>query len=107
MMWEWQMFDMDGWVVPKNTPHLETVKEFVRFATATQQLANQTKYISYGPARASSAPLVGKHLELGIDMAPHMPTDPRNSEKTLLFNFEWWADHQDDLRGRFDSWLKG
>ena len=27
--------------------------EFLRFATDTQRLADQAKYISYGPARAS------------------------------------------------------
>ena len=75
------------------------------FATDTQRLADQAKYISYGPAAQSSAPLVGKHADLGIDMAPHMPTDPNNAKHTLLFNYEWWADHRDDLDERFQAWL--
>jgi putative spermidine/putrescine transport system substrate-binding protein len=55
----------------------------VKFATDTQRLADQAKYISYGPARKSSAPLVGKHADLGIDMAPHMPTDPEQRQEHL------------------------
>jgi len=106
MMWDWQVFDLDGWVVPKGTDNLGQVKDYLRFATDTQRLAGQAKYISYGPARASSAPLVGQHAELGIDMAPHMPTDPRNAENVLLFNYEWWAEHQDDLGARFAAWLQ-
>ncbi len=105
MMWDWQVFDLDGWVVPRGTGNLEAVKEYLHYATDTQRLADQAKYISYGPARASSAPLVGQHAELGIDMAPHMPTDPGNAENVLLFNYEWWAAHQDDLGARFEAWL--
>jgi len=105
MLWDWQVFDLDGWIIPKGTKNLAAVKKFVRYATDTQRLADQAKYISYGPARASSAPLVGKHASLGIDMAPHMPTDPKNSKTTLLYNYEFWADHQDDFTERFEAWL--
>jgi len=106
MMWDWQVFDLDGWVVPRGAPNLEAVKDYLYFATDTQRLADQAKYISYGPARASSAPLVGEHAELGIDMGPHMPTDPANSRNVLLFNYDWWAEHQDDLGARFERWLE-
>jgi putative spermidine/putrescine transport system substrate-binding protein len=105
MLWDWQVFDLDGWVVPKGTKNKAEVMKFLRFATDTQRLADQAKFISYGPTRASSAPLVGKHATLGIDMAPHMPTDPNNAKTTLLFNFEFWADHRDDLDAKFNAWL--
>ena len=105
MMWDWQVYDLDGWVIPKGAPNLAEVLKYVRFATDTQRLADQAKYISYGPARKSSAPLVGKHAELGIDMAPHMPTAPANAKNTLLFNYEFWADNKDDLTERFNAWL--
>ena len=105
MMWDWQVFDLDGWIVPKGAPHKEQVMEYLKFATDTQRLADQAKFISYGPARASSAPLVGQHADLGIDMAPHMPTNPENAKNTLLYNYEWWADNRDDLDERFQAWL--
>ena len=107
MMWDAQVFDLDGWIVPAGLPEdrLKRVMHYLNFATDTQRLADQAKYISYGPARASSAPLVGKHADLGIEMAPHMPTDPKNSKNTFLFNYEWWADYRDDLDAKFQSWL--
>ena len=105
MMWDWQVFDLDGWVVPKGSPHKKLVMDYLRFATDTQRLADQAKYISYGPARASSAPLVGKHATLGIEMAPHMPTNPANAKHTLLYNYNFWADHADDLNQKFAAWL--
>ncbi len=107
MAWTWQMFDLDGWVIPDGLPEdrLNRVLHFVKFATDTQRLADQAKYISYGPARQSSAPLVGQHAELGIDMAPHMPTDPNNAEDTFVNNYGWWADYRDDLDAKFQAWL--
>jgi putative spermidine/putrescine transport system substrate-binding protein len=107
MLWDAQVFDLDGWIIPAGLPEdrLARVKDFVKFATDTQRLADQAKYISYGPARKSSAPLVGKHEDLGIDMAPHMPTDPNNSKNTFLYNYTWWADYRDDLDAKFQAWL--
>ncbi len=105
MMWDWQLFALDGWVVPVGAPNMDAVMEYLKFATDTQRLADQAKYISYGPARASSAPLVGKHAELGIEMGPHMPTSPANAKHTILKDVVWWADHVDELRERFESWV--
>ncbi|XYK78511.1 MAG: extracellular solute-binding protein [Labrenzia sp.] len=107
MLWDAQVFDLDGWIIPTglSEERLARVKDFVKFATDTQRLADQAKYISYGPARKSSAPLVGQHASLGIDMAPHMPTDPENAKNTFLYNYEWWADYRDDLDAKFQAWL--
>jgi len=107
MLWDAQVFDLDGWIIPADLPEerLNRALHYVKFATDTQRLADQAKYISYGPARASSAPLVGQHAELGIDMAPHMPTDPDNAQNTFLYNYEWWADNRDDLDAKFQAWL--
>ncbi len=107
MLWDYQVFDLDGWVIPTglSEERLARAKDFIYFATDTQRLADQAAYISYGPARLSSAPLVGKHAELGIDMGPHMPTDPENAKHTILYNYEWWADNRDDVDAKFAAWL--
>ena len=107
MLWDYQVLDIDGWVIPAGLPEdrLARVEDFLFFATDTQRLADQGAYISYGPARASSAPLVGTHAELGVDMGPHMPTAPENMENVFVFNFEFWADYRDDIDAKFQSWL--
>ena len=101
MMWDAQVFDLDGWIIPAGLPDdkLARVKDFLKFATDTQRLADQAKYISYGPARASSAPKVPE------DMKQHMPTDPANSANTFLYNYTFWADYRDDIDAKFQAWL--
>ena len=107
MLWDMQSFDIDGWIIPAGLPEdrLARALDFLRFATDTQRLADQAAFISYGPARVSSAPLVGKHAELGIEMAPHMPTDPANASNVLIYDYEWWADNRDDIDAKFQAWL--
>ncbi|WP_120499783.1 extracellular solute-binding protein [Roseovarius sp. EL26] len=107
MLWDAQVFDLDGWIIPAGLSDERKARalDYIMFATDTQRLADQAKWISYGPARKSSAPLVGKHADLGIDMAPHMPTDPNNAANTFLYNYEFWADYRDDIEAKFQAWL--
>jgi len=105
MIWDGQVMDLDGWIIPAGlSPERQArALDYILFATDTQRLADQAKYISYGPARASSAPLVGKHADLGIDMAPHMPTAPENLSRAFLMNYDFWADYRDDLDAKFQA----
>ena len=107
MLWDAEMLDFDGWVVPDglSEERLARVMDFLKFATDTQRLADQAKYIAYGPARASSAPLVSTHAELGIEMAEHMPTDPANATNVFVTNYGFWSDYRDDLDSKFQAWL--
>ncbi|MEX1058800.1 MAG: extracellular solute-binding protein, partial [Natronospirillum sp.] len=104
IIWDGQIVEWDGWVVPAGN-NLDTVMEYLYWATDTQRLADQAKYISYGPARASSAPLVDKHADLGIDMNAHMPTNPANYGSPILLNNDFWTDYGDELRERFSNWM--
>jgi putative spermidine/putrescine transport system substrate-binding protein len=106
MVWDGQIYDLDLWVIPKGSKNKEAAMDFVKFSTATEQLAAQASWISYGPARASSVPLIGTyHDNPAIKMAEHMPTAPGNFKNALQNDFEFWADNQDELNERFNSWL--
>ncbi|MBB4264741.1 polyamine ABC transporter substrate-binding protein [Roseospira visakhapatnamensis] len=105
IVWDGQVWDMDLFVIPKGAPNKTLAWEFIKFATATEQLARQAEWISYGPARASSVPLIGTHAEAGIEMGPHMPTAPENFQNALQNDFLWWADHADEMNERFNAWL--
>ncbi len=106
IVWDSQIYDLDLWVIPKNAPNKEAAMDFVAFSTATEQLAAQASYISYGPARKSSAPLVGSfHNKPDLAMGPQMPTAPENFTTAIQNDFEFWADNADELNERFNTWL--
>lgn len=105
ILWDRQVFDFDGWIIPKGAPNRLAAEKFVRFATDTQRLADQAQYIPYGPARRSSSALIGRSAQFGVDMKPFLPTTPENAKTTLLYNYDWWASHRDRLDQRFKVWL--
>ena len=104
-LWDGQIWDMDLWVVPKGSPNKTLAMDFVRFATATEQLAAQASYIAYGPARKSSQPLVGTYFDADIDMKPYMPTAPQNFQNALQSSSEFWMANQESLNTRFNAWI--
>ena len=69
-------------------------------------MAAVSKYISYGPVRRSGTPLVGTHVETGVQMAPHMPTTPANLTRALHHDWRWWSDRGDEMTERFAAWLR-
>ena len=107
VIWDGQYLEINAFVVPKDAPNPEAALEYVKFATGTQPLADQAKYIAYGPARKSSAPLVGMYQDGTTEMGPHMPTLPENLASAVVDDPEFWADHDAELTERFNSWLAG
>ena len=105
IVWDGQILDYDMFVVPKGAPNKENAMKFIAFATDTQRLADQAKWISYGPARLSSNALVGLYQDGKTEMAPHMPTSPDALKNALKNDFEFWADHDTELNERFNAWL--
>lgn len=105
IIWDGQLLELDVLAVVKGTKKLNEAMQFVAFATDTQRLADQAKWIAYGPARKSSLPLVGKHAEKDVDMKPNMPNAPENSKNAIQIDFLWWADHQEELNQRWAAWL--
>ena len=105
IVWDGQIYETGTWGIPKGTPRLEAVLDFIRFATGTRPLAEQARYIAYGPARRSSMKLVSVHAATGVDMRPHLPTSPANFRTPIRKDTEWYASLYDRIKERFDAWL--
>ncbi len=105
IIWDGQYMDLDMFAIPKGSPNPEAAMEYLKFATDTQRLADQAKYIAYGPARKSSAALVGTYKDGTTEMAPHMPTNPDHMTSAVMDDPEFWADHDTELTERFNAWL--
>ncbi len=105
IVWDGQLMGIGQFVVVSGTPRLEEAMEYLAFVTSAKSMAEIGRRISYSPARRSGMPLVSTHIEKGIDMEPHMPGSPVNAAQALRFDWEWWADHQDEMNERFSAWL--
>ena len=105
IIWDNQVYNMDYYVIPKGTKNLKAAMDFLKYASSTQALADQSKWISYGPARKSSTPLITTYYGTSIPMKPHMPTYPANFKTALMTSNEWWADNQDTMIKRYNAWM--
>lgn len=107
LLWDHQIYSLNYWAVPKGARNAGPAKQFIAFATSTGPLADQTRWLPYGPARISAVRIAGKHAEINLDMKPYLPTHQPNLQDALAFDGVWWAGQEKALKDRFEAWLAG
>ncbi|MBB1490647.1 MULTISPECIES: ABC transporter substrate-binding protein [unclassified Paracoccus (in: a-proteobacteria)] len=105
IVWDGQVQEYELFAVPKGTPNRDAAMDYIRFATGTQRLADQTKWIAYGPARKSSIPLVGTFEDGTTEMKPFLPTNQDNMANALQSSHDFWVDRETEITERFTTWL--
>lgn len=100
IVWDHQVLDWEGWTIVKGSKRVEEAYKFIAFATRADRQADQTNYISYGPANMDAA------ANINPDTLAHLPTAPDNYGKNgFVGDAQFWADNGDALRERFNAWL--
>jgi putative spermidine/putrescine transport system substrate-binding protein len=99
IVWDAQGFDWDWWSIPKGGPRVDLAYKFISYSSQPDKMANQTKYISYGPANKDAIPNVDPAV------LPNLPTAPENMTTALIVDPQFWADKGEELRTRFNAWL--
>ncbi|MDO5604587.1 MAG: ABC transporter substrate-binding protein [Paracoccus sp. (in: a-proteobacteria)] len=107
IVWDGQIYEMEGWVIPKGAPNMEQALDFIAWSTSPAPQARAAEFISYGPPRRSAAALVGNMEGTDMAMGPHLPTFEANMGNALGSNLEFWVDHDSELNERFNAWLAG
>ena len=106
ILWDAQLLEVEGWVIPKGAPNLQAARDFVAFSTAPEVLARAAEILPYGPPRRSAQAMVGSFMGDGtMPMGPHLPTAAQNMTNALFVDPAFWADHETELRARFTAWL--
>lgn len=104
-IWDGQIYELEGWVIPKGAPHEEDARRFLAWSTGSAPLARFSELSSYGPPRHSSLALVGDYRDSKVSVAPHLPTAEANMATALASDVTFWADHDAELKQRFATWL--
>jgi len=99
IVWDAQVPDYDFWVIPKGGKHVDEAYKFIAFASSPSVMANQSKYISYGPTNVDAIPEIPKAI------LADLPTAPDNTKTALVQDYYFWGDHGEELRKRFNTWL--
>ncbi len=99
IVWNGQLQDFDMWVIPKNAKNPDLSYKFIAFANDPLVMANQSKYISYGPTLKDAIP------HIAPDILKDLPTAPENSKNVLVNDAQFWGDNGEELRKRFNTWI--
>lgn len=105
ILWDAQVQEHEAWAIPRGAARPEAAREFIRFATTTERLAELARRIPYGPARRSAALQVTNHPESGLDMRLHIPTHPLNAAGAIIKDEAWYARTRARLDDHFEAWL--
>lgn len=100
ILWDHQVWFYDVWGIPKNGRRTQRALDFVRFATSTESLAAQARYIPYGPVRASSMRLVPEEIRA------RLPTSDQHMATAIELDAMWWSQNLDRIAPRFERWLQ-
>ncbi|HWK43769.1 MAG TPA: ABC transporter substrate-binding protein [Stellaceae bacterium] len=99
IVWDGQVPDYDFWVIPKGGKKTDLAYKFIAYASDPKVMANQSKYISYGPTNVDALP------NIAPDVLTDLPTAPANTKTALVQDYFFWGDHGEELRKRFNTWL--
>jgi putative spermidine/putrescine transport system substrate-binding protein len=95
----------DGQGMDFNLGHAQGLEErchrrkFVAFTVQPDVMAQQSRFISYGPTLKAAIAKVPK------DILADLPTAPENAKNAFVVSSEFWADHDEELTERFNKWL--
>jgi putative spermidine/putrescine transport system substrate-binding protein len=91
----------DAMVVPKGAPNRELAMQFLANMMDARNQATFAEHIPYGPVNQEAFGLIGpERLAL-------LPNSPDNSKTAVIQDFDYWAEHGEEIFARFNQWLLG
>ena len=96
MVWDAQLLDYEYFALVNGGPNQEEAMKALQYFTSTEGLAGSAKHIAYAPFRISSLDVITAaepwyySEESGpLEIMPHMPTAPVNTEKRIVITFNY------------------
>lgn len=104
--WNNEILEMDWWVIPKGAKNAANAMKLLAFSLQPDQQADQSKYITYGPANLKAIPII--ESELPLSYREYLPTYPKNMKNAIVLSQQWWSEHYTEVLKRWEAWkLKG
>jgi putative spermidine/putrescine transport system substrate-binding protein len=101
ILWENTLYDVDAWVIPAGSPHVDLAHELIAFASDAQRQADFTNRFAYGPTVPAALAMVNP------ERISRLPAGDNLSTALFLGSEEgreFWQDNLEDLTTRFNTW---
>lgn len=99
IVWDNQIYDYEWWGIPAGTRKADAAARFIAYASKPDVVGNLSRYIAYAPPRPSAAKTIP------ADVLQDLPTAPENFGSALQIDANFWADNNDAITNRFQTWL--
>ena len=89
-------------------PDRDRAIDWMIHASSPTSQAEQSKYITYGPMRASGIDIIvagEPWFHTGIDVMPQMPNTPELLKISVMGDPIWWADNGAEIDDRYGAWM--
>lgn len=93
------LYSVDGWSICRGTPHLEEVREFIRFCMRPDRQGHYSSMVANGPTHEQAFDFMDEAR------AHTMPTYPDNIANLRMLDSEWWTANSDKVSQRMQEWL--
>ena len=95
-----RVIELDLFGIPKGSRYVDEAKDFIRYASSTNSLANMVGFLPNGPTRKSSL------SRLTDDTLQQIPNGPAYEDKVFIMSdAKWWAANHARLEEAFQAWL--
>jgi len=99
VLWYQGMLSADAWVVPSGAQNLDVAMDFIGFATRAIPTANFSRIVPHGPVNLDAFDFLRR------DRVDILPSAPPNKALQFVENWEFWAEHFEEVSLRFEEWL--
>ena len=107
-IWEGQLIEQEYICLMTGAPNRDAAIDFMIHASSPASQAEQAKYITYGPMRASGIEIIEAGepwFHNGISVMDHMPNTPERLKISVMGDPEWWADNGSEIDERYGAWM--
>ena len=97
--WNQGRLSSDSLVIPRGSKNVDVAHDFINFALRPEVQRAFAQIYPDGPAnqRAFEA--------LPPDRVALLPSAPENKKQQVYPDYQWWADHLDEVVERFNAWV--
>ena len=107
-IWEGQLIEQEYICLMTGAPDRDRAIDWMIHASSPTSQAEQAKYITYGPMRASGIDIIvagEPWFHTGIDVMPQMPNTAERLKISVMGDPEWWSDNGSEIDERYAAWM--
>lgn len=99
IVWNQGIWGCDHWSILAGTPNADACREFIKFCSEPERMAQLTEYLAAGLVQPEAFDYISEEI------ARDCPTYPDNIASGLKIDAAYWQDNSEAVLERFNAWV--